>query len=127
MLSAEFAGWYVRDPDRSAAPPIGMVEVARMPRPVGVVKEIDGSIMCRPGCDVTLPAPIFVSLLATVGGDERVVDAHDRVTGKPLAWIEAAPSGRGARPDNGGHEPGRGPEDGLGHVPARYPAYGRQT
>ena len=41
-------------------------------------KEIDGSITHRPGRDVTLSAPKSVSLMAMVGGDERIVEAHDR-------------------------------------------------
>ena len=48
----------------------------------------DGEIQHRPGRDVTLSAPKSVSLLAMVGGDERIVDAHDRAVGKTLAWIE---------------------------------------
>ena len=47
-------------------------------------REIDGSITHRPGRDVTLSAPKSVSLMAIVGGDERIVDAHDRA----VAWIE---------------------------------------
>ncbi len=38
--------------------------------------------------DVTLSAPKSVSLVALVGGDERIVDAHDRAVGRTLAWIE---------------------------------------
>jgi len=48
----------------------------------------DGEIQHRPGRDVTLSAPKSVSLLAMVGGDERIVDAHDQAVGKTLAWIE---------------------------------------
>ena len=48
----------------------------------------DGEIRHRPGRDVTLSAPKSVSLLAMVGGDERIVDAHDQAVGKTLAWIE---------------------------------------
>ena len=40
------------------------------------------------GRDVTLSAPKSVSLMALVGGDERVVAAHDRAVGKTLAWVE---------------------------------------
>ena len=38
--------------------------------------------------DVTLSAPKSVSLMALVGGDERIVAAHDRAVGKTLAWVE---------------------------------------
>ena len=51
-------------------------------------KEIDGSITHRPGRDVTLSAPKSVSLMAMVGGDQRIIDAHDKAVGKTLAWIE---------------------------------------
>ncbi|MCY3940943.1 MAG: relaxase domain-containing protein, partial [Gammaproteobacteria bacterium] len=48
----------------------------------------DGEFQHRPGRDVTLSAPKSVSLLAKVGGDGRIVDAHDQAVGKTLAWIE---------------------------------------
>ena len=40
------------------------------------------------GRAVTLSAPKSVSLLALMGGDERIVAAHDRVVGRTLAWVE---------------------------------------
>ena len=48
----------------------------------------DGEIRHRPGRDVTLSAPKSVSLLAMVGGDERIVEAHGKAVGNTLAWIE---------------------------------------
>ena len=42
----------------------------------------------RPGRDLTLSAPKSVSLAALVGGDARVVDAHDRAVARTLAWFE---------------------------------------
>ena len=48
----------------------------------------DGDIQHRPGRDVTLSAPKSVSLLAMVGGDERIVGAHDKAVGNTLVWIE---------------------------------------
>jgi len=51
-------------------------------------KEIDGSITHRPGRDVTLSAPKSVSLMAMVGGDERIVEAHDKAVVATLGWIE---------------------------------------
>ena len=48
----------------------------------------DGEFQHRPGRDVTLSAPKSVSLLAMVGGDDRIVNAHDRAVGKTLARIE---------------------------------------
>ena len=51
-------------------------------------KELDGSITHRPGRDVTLSAPKSVSLMAMVGGDERIVEAHDKAVMATLGWIE---------------------------------------
>ena len=51
-------------------------------------KEIDGSVTHRPGRDVTLSAPKSVSLMAMVGGDERIVAAHDKAVAATLGWIE---------------------------------------
>ena len=42
----------------------------------------------RPGRDVTLSAPKSVSLMALVGGDERIVGVHDRAVVRTLAWVE---------------------------------------
>ena len=51
-------------------------------------READGTLRHRPGRDVTLSAPKSVSLVGLVGGDGRVVDAHDRAVAATLAWIE---------------------------------------
>ena len=51
-------------------------------------RDKDGKLIHRPGRDVTLSAPKSVSLAALVGGDGRVVDAHDRAVEATLAWIE---------------------------------------
>ena len=51
-------------------------------------KEPDGTVRHRPGRDVTLSAPKSVSLMAMVGGDERIVEAHDRAVAATLGWIE---------------------------------------
>ncbi len=48
----------------------------------------DGEIHHRPGRDVTLSAPKSVSLMALVGGDERIVAAHDRAATRTLGWVE---------------------------------------
>ncbi len=48
----------------------------------------DGSIEHRPGRDLTLSAPKSVSLAALVGGDARVVEAHDRAVARTLDWFE---------------------------------------
>ena len=51
-------------------------------------RDKDGEIHHRPGRDVTLSAPKSVSLMALVGGDDRIVAAHDRAVTRTLAWIE---------------------------------------
>ena len=48
----------------------------------------DGEILHRPGRDLTFSAPKSVSLAALVGGDTRVVEAHDRAVKATLAWVE---------------------------------------
>ena len=48
----------------------------------------DGEILHRPGRDLTFSAPKSVSIEALVGGDDRIVDAHDRAVAATLAWIE---------------------------------------
>ena len=48
----------------------------------------DGSIVHRPGRDLTFSAPKSVSLVALIGGDERVVAAHDRAVQRALHWVE---------------------------------------
>ena len=49
----------------------------------------DGSVAHRPGRDLTFSAPKSVSLIGLVGGDGRVVEAHDRAVASTLAWVEA--------------------------------------
>ena len=49
----------------------------------------DGTIDHRPGRDITFSAPKSVSIAALIGGDERVVAAHDAAVRKALSWIEA--------------------------------------
>ena len=48
----------------------------------------DGVVEHRPGRDLTFSAPKSVSLAALVGGDLRIVDAHDRAVKAALAWVE---------------------------------------
>ena len=62
----------------------------------------DGEILHRPGRDLTFSAPKSVSLAALVGGDKRVVEAHDRAVAATLAWIEKnAAETRMKDPDTG--------------------------
>ena len=48
----------------------------------------DGAFQHRPGRDLTFSAPKSVSLAALVGGDDRIVEAHDRAVRKSLDWFE---------------------------------------
>ena len=48
----------------------------------------DGAIEHRPGRDLTFSAPKSVSIAALVGGDDRIVDVHDRAVKATLAWVE---------------------------------------
>ncbi len=48
----------------------------------------DAEIHHRPGRDLTFSAPKSVSLAALVGGDRRIVEAHDRAVIRALGWFE---------------------------------------
>ena len=48
----------------------------------------EGGIHHRPGRDLTFSAPKSVSLVALIGGDARVVDAHERAVTRALDWFE---------------------------------------
>ena len=62
----------------------------------------DGEILHRPGRDLTFSAPKSVSLAALVGGDGRIVEAHDRAVAATLAWVEGnAARTRMKDPDTG--------------------------
>ncbi|MDE0407201.1 MAG: relaxase domain-containing protein [Alphaproteobacteria bacterium] len=62
----------------------------------------DGEITHRPGRDLTFSAPKSVSLAALVGGDRRIVEAHDRAVTVTLAWVEKhAAETRMKDPDTG--------------------------
>ncbi len=51
-------------------------------------KDKQGDLHHRPGRDLTFSAPKSVSLTALIGGDVRVVEAHDRAVRRTLAWVE---------------------------------------
>ena len=62
----------------------------------------DGEIVHRPGRDLTFSAPKSVSLAALVGGDRRIVEAHDRAVATTLGWVEKnAAETRMKDPDTG--------------------------
>ena len=62
----------------------------------------DGNRIHRPGRDLAFSAPKSVSLAALVGGDERVVAAHDLAVRRALDWFERnAAETRVKDPDTG--------------------------
>ena len=62
----------------------------------------DGEILHRPGRDLTFSAPKSVSLAALVGGDRRIVEAHDKAVAAALDWVERnAAETRMKDPDTG--------------------------
>ena len=48
----------------------------------------DGSLVHRPGRDLTFSAPKSVSLVALLGDDAAVTAAHDKAVKRTLAWLE---------------------------------------
>ena len=62
----------------------------------------DGERLHRPGRDLTFSAPKSVSIAALVGGDDRIIDVHDRAVAASLAWVERnAAETRMKDPDTG--------------------------
>ena len=62
----------------------------------------DGEIHHRPGRDLTFSAPKSVSLAALIGGDTRIVEAHDRAVMRALDWFERnAAETRARDPESG--------------------------
>ena len=51
-------------------------------------KDREGNVHHRPGRDLTFSAPKSVSLAALIGGDRRIVAAHDEAVKRTFAWIE---------------------------------------
>ncbi|MCY4547220.1 MAG: relaxase domain-containing protein [Defluviicoccus sp.] len=78
----------------------------------------DGEIVHRPGRDLTFSAPKSVSLAALVGGDRRIVEAHDRAVAATLAWVEK--NAAETRMKDPGSGPGQAPGSGE-LVPASEP------
>ncbi len=70
----------------------------------------DGEIHHRPGRDLTFSAPKSVSIAALVGGDDRIVEAHDRAVAATLAWVER--NAAETRMKDPGSGPGQVPETG---------------
>lgn len=55
---------------------------------LGVVREAGGEREHRPGYDLTFSAPKSVTLAALVGGDKRVIAAHQAATRSAIGWLE---------------------------------------
>ena len=71
----------------------------------------DGEIHHRPGRDLTFSAPKSVSIAALVGGDDRIVEAHDRAVAATLSWIEK--NAAETRMKDPGSGPGQVPDTGT--------------
>ena len=52
-------------------------------------KDRDGNLHHRPGRDLTFSAPKSVSLAALIGGDRRIITAHDAAVKRTLSWAES--------------------------------------
>ncbi len=76
-----------------------------------------GGVPQDPAVDLTLSAPTSASLLALVGGDERIVATHDRAVRSALEWAE----GNAVTVSVGDRMPGAGIRvDGPGLVAATF-------
>ena len=55
---------------------------------LGTIREKGGEKEHKPGWDLTFSAPKSVSVMALVGGDERLIQAHDEAVRETLSWLE---------------------------------------
>lgn len=56
---------------------------------LGTVREAGGPVEHRPGYDLTFSAPKSVTLIAELGGDKAVIEAHQRAVRSALGWVES--------------------------------------
>jgi len=56
---------------------------------LGTIREEGGEKEHRPGYDLTFSAPKSVTLVAELGGDKAVIEAHQRAVRAALGWIES--------------------------------------
>jgi conjugative relaxase-like TrwC/TraI family protein len=77
----------------------------RMPHPeTGAVQDLSvNAVARRPGADLSVAPSKSVSIVALVGGDERVVEAHKMANARAMAWLEEHASIVRVRVD--GHPP----------------------
>ena len=86
----------------------------------------DGALEHRPGRDLTFSAPKSVSLAALIGGDGRIVEAHDRAVKRTLSWVERnVAETRMKDPETGRMVRAGRSEDGGRDLPARRLAQSR--
>lgn len=55
-------------------------------------KVVDGAIKHRPGWDLTFSAPKSISIMALIGGDKRLIEAHRDAVKVALTYIERSNS-----------------------------------
>jgi conjugative transfer relaxase protein TraI len=60
----------------------------KLPNGEQLGKVVDGEMKHRPGWDLTFSAPKSVSIMAYVGGDKRLIDAHRQAVSAALSSIE---------------------------------------
>ena len=62
----------------------------RMPdgQQLGTIREAGGPVEHRPGYDLTFSAPKSVTLIAEMGGDKAVIEAHQSAVRTALGWVE---------------------------------------
>ena len=66
----------------------------RLPDGADLSRMQDGGNKHRPGYDLTFSAPKSVSIMAMLGGDKRLIDAHNRAVDVALTQVEALASTR---------------------------------
>ncbi|WP_238085644.1 conjugative transfer relaxase/helicase TraI [Pseudescherichia vulneris] len=66
----------------------------RLPDGTRLGKEINGNHVHRPGHDLTFSAPKSVSILALIGGDKDMVDAHNHAVQVAAGYVEKLISAR---------------------------------
>ncbi len=66
----------------------------RLPDGADLSRMQDGSNKHRPGYDLTFSAPKSVSMMAMLGGDKRLIDAHNQAVDFAVRQVEALASTR---------------------------------
>lgn len=66
----------------------------RLPDGSSLSRKVDGKETHRPGYDLTFSAPKSVSMMALIGGDRRLIDAHDTAVSIALQEVQDLASAR---------------------------------